>query len=294
MYKYSFIIPTKNIPSLLQRCIDSIPDREDCEIIIVDDNSDPSIVDFSRYPGLHRRNTQIIFSKEPYRGAGFARNIGIDKSSGQWLFFADSDDYYVPGFLDIIDKSLSENIDILYFCISSETPEKECRATARIKDLAKHNYDAEYIRFCLCEPWFKVISSKLVKDKGIRFEERPSGNDVMFSLIVAASTNRYKIIRDQLYCVTDRPGSIVSSPKSFSETFSKIDLKVKHNNFYAEHKLEHLQTPLITFNDIHFLLREYGIRNTYKYIKRVNENCCVVHELFKSFSKHITLFSRQY
>ena len=48
MINYSIIIPHKNIPNLLQRCLDSIPNREDVQIIVVDDNSDPNIVDFVR------------------------------------------------------------------------------------------------------------------------------------------------------------------------------------------------------------------------------------------------------
>ena len=39
-FNYSIIIPHRNIPQLLQRCIDSIPSRDDLQIIIVDDNSD--------------------------------------------------------------------------------------------------------------------------------------------------------------------------------------------------------------------------------------------------------------
>ena len=37
---YSFIIPHKNCPDLLQRCVDSIPERDDVQVIVVDDNSD--------------------------------------------------------------------------------------------------------------------------------------------------------------------------------------------------------------------------------------------------------------
>lgn len=49
---YSFIIPHRNVPHLLQRCIDSIPKRDDIQIIIVDDNSDPKIVNFECFPKL--------------------------------------------------------------------------------------------------------------------------------------------------------------------------------------------------------------------------------------------------
>ena len=48
-YNYSIIIPHKNIPELLQRCLDSIPKREDIQIIVVDDNSDTNKVDFNSF-----------------------------------------------------------------------------------------------------------------------------------------------------------------------------------------------------------------------------------------------------
>ena len=36
---YSIIIPHYNIPSLLRRCLDSIPHRDDVQVIVVDDKS---------------------------------------------------------------------------------------------------------------------------------------------------------------------------------------------------------------------------------------------------------------
>ena len=48
---YSIIIPHKNIPQLLKRCLDSIPQRDDVQIIVVDDNSSSDIVDFANFPG---------------------------------------------------------------------------------------------------------------------------------------------------------------------------------------------------------------------------------------------------
>lgn len=73
---YSIIIPHKNSTKLLQRCLDSIPFRDDLEVIIVDDNSDPEVVDFDNFPGKERPNTIIIFSKEGGR-QGRVRNIAL-------------------------------------------------------------------------------------------------------------------------------------------------------------------------------------------------------------------------
>ena len=52
MTDYSIIIPSKNLPDLLQRALDSIPRRDDIQVIVVDDASDPGLVDFDAYPGL--------------------------------------------------------------------------------------------------------------------------------------------------------------------------------------------------------------------------------------------------
>lgn len=52
--KYSIIIPHKITPNLLQRLLDSIPQRDDLAVIVVNDNSSPSTVDFRHFPGHDR------------------------------------------------------------------------------------------------------------------------------------------------------------------------------------------------------------------------------------------------
>ena len=76
-YTYTIIIPHKNIPLLLQRCLDSIPLRQDIQVVIVDDNSSPAVVDFDNFPGSERKDTEIIHTSES-KGAGYVRNCGLD------------------------------------------------------------------------------------------------------------------------------------------------------------------------------------------------------------------------
>ena len=75
-YHYSIIIPHKNTPRLLERCLYSIPTWDEIQIIIIDDNSNSESVDFSHFPGNGRKNTEVLFTKEG-KGAGYARNIGL-------------------------------------------------------------------------------------------------------------------------------------------------------------------------------------------------------------------------
>jgi glycosyltransferase involved in cell wall biosynthesis len=117
-YNFSIIIPHKNIPKLLQRCLDSIPQRDDLEVIVVDDNSDPQIVDFENFPGKKRKDTTIIFDKSG-KGAGRARNVGIERAQGKWLLFADADDLYKPGFMDVLDEYKDDDIELLFYNVDS-------------------------------------------------------------------------------------------------------------------------------------------------------------------------------
>lgn len=77
-YHYSIIIPHKNTPRLLERCLYSIPTWDEIQIIIIDDNSNSESVDFSHFPGNGRKNTEVLFTKEG-KGAGYARNIGLPR-----------------------------------------------------------------------------------------------------------------------------------------------------------------------------------------------------------------------
>ena len=100
---FSIIIPHHDIPQLLERCLKSIPIKEDLEVIVVDDNSNPKLVDFNNFPGMERKDTTCILDKKG-GGAGYARNVGMKHANGKWLIFADADDFFTDYFYDIINK----------------------------------------------------------------------------------------------------------------------------------------------------------------------------------------------
>ena len=105
IYNYSIIIPHKNTPDLLQCCLNSIPEGEDIQIIIIDDNSDPEIVDFSSFPGQNKKSG----------GAGFARNLGLQIAKGKWILFSDADDFFNDCLNTVLDVYIDDPADIVYF-----------------------------------------------------------------------------------------------------------------------------------------------------------------------------------
>ncbi len=108
--RYSIIIPHKDIPDLLNRLLRSIPKREDIKIFVVDDNSDPKIMaDYQELENVNYRYTHESC------GAEYARNIALREARGEWLLFADADDYFLPGAFDPFDYHATDEADIIYF-----------------------------------------------------------------------------------------------------------------------------------------------------------------------------------
>ena len=218
MINYTIIIPHKNIPSLLQRCLNSIPRREDVQIVVVDDNSDADKVDFEKFPGLNDNHVEIIFGKNENnrKGAGYARNLGLEKAKGKWLIFADADDYFTDCFNEFLDlyKDDDEN-DVIFFKVDSINLDtgKQGNRHCYINDyLCKIQNSGDWdIALNLSVPWNKFIKREIVRNNNINFQEVQYANDVMFSLKVNGVTDRKKIDNNIIYIVTERTDSLVSS-----------------------------------------------------------------------------------
>ena len=58
--QFTIIIPHKEIPDLLIRCLKSIPVSEDIQVIVVDDNSSDTDRYLERYPELSRPYLEFI------------------------------------------------------------------------------------------------------------------------------------------------------------------------------------------------------------------------------------------
>lgn len=96
MVKVSIITPTYNRAHFIGRCIDSVLMQtvSDWELIVIDDGSVDNTEEIvSSYVS---RDARIKYFKIENGGPGNARNVGFDKSSGQYITYLDSDDEYFP------------------------------------------------------------------------------------------------------------------------------------------------------------------------------------------------------
>lgn len=250
---YSIIIPHYNSPELLIRCLTSIPDCEEVQVIVIDDNSSSNIVDFSHFPGTERKYTTLLFNKNN-KGAGHARNLGLAQAQGKWLIFADADDYFLPAMWEIIAQYNNSTYDIIYLGINSVDsdtlrPISRCQYINDVLNTAKNNPTQENLdtlRIRHIVPWGKIIRKSLVQNNHILFEETKYSNDVIFSTYVALFSNTICINTTQCYCVTSRQGNLTSATTAEALCI-RFEVAVKRNQILRQHNYKQYQTPIATY-----------------------------------------------
>ncbi len=106
--KYSLIIPTFNRPDEVNELLNSLADQSfrDFEVVIAD-GSPASIVKDAVDPYHDRLN--LIYLYENGLGISEARNRGVERASGEYVIFLDSDCIAPPAYLATIDDFLKQH-----------------------------------------------------------------------------------------------------------------------------------------------------------------------------------------
>ena len=242
MIHYSIIVPHHNIPQLLRRCLDSIPQRDDLEVIVIDDGSDQEYL-----PALHTleqvfKEAKFVYQKTS-KGGGAARNIGLELAVGTYVMFADADDFYNYCINDFLDDYAHETCDIVFFNANSVDTETYL-AMRRMEHLNKmhEEYDKNpqeallHLRYLCGEPSNKLIKREIISKYHIRFEETRIHNDTKFSYLVAFHSRDFKVDHRAVYCLTERKGS-VSKNISDDAQLTRTRIFAEKNRFLQDHNI---------------------------------------------------------
>ena len=108
MPEVSIITPSYNASEFLEETIQAVFNQtfEDWEWLITDDQSqDDSVKIIQKYQDPRVKLTIA----EKNGGAGQARNLSLEKATGRFITFLDSDDYWEPEFLEKMIGFMKEN-----------------------------------------------------------------------------------------------------------------------------------------------------------------------------------------
>ena len=113
--KYSVIIPVYNVEKYINRCLKSVISQnyDDLEIIVIDNGSTDRSGSICDSYANEYANISVYHIEN--HGVGSARNFGLSKARGEFIYFVDSDDYLVGNLFAEFEDKLESDLDLLVF-----------------------------------------------------------------------------------------------------------------------------------------------------------------------------------
>lgn len=231
----SIIIPIYNVEKYLPACLDSVQAQtyHNLEIICINDGSPDNSANIVREYQNH--DSRIILINKENGGLSDARNVGIERAKGEYIFFLDSDDLLDPScieFLLILAKKTSSQIsscELGFFTdgkYKANSKKNRNILEGKAFEVYKQSYLNHDLRVSLNIACAKLYD-RILFNKEVRYPLRKLNEDeyTTYKLYSLASKACHSFA--PLYGYRQREGSIMHS--SIPET-SKIDLLTAYKN----------------------------------------------------------------
>lgn len=233
----SVVIPVYRVENYLCRCVDSVLHQsyQNFEVILVDDGSPDTCPQICN--DYARKDNRIKVIHKENGGSSDARNKGIDLSSGEYILFLDSDDYWegTDFLLHIVDAVLKRQADvILYGC-------KDFYVESNKSSISRSDYDLDFIHHHSSEQiirylfndglfpgaaWLVAVKRQLVVSKRIYFIQGIKGEDFDWLMNLFLHVKSIDAVNDSFYIyVKGRKDSVTgtSDIKSIKSLLFIID-----------------------------------------------------------------------
>ncbi len=216
MGKVSIIVPVYNVENYLRECVNSLIGQtyQDLEIILVDDGSmDRSGEICEEYS---RNDARIRVFHQSNQGQSAARNLGVSKSTGEYILFVDSDDYITFDACEKLIKAAQETksdivtADILNEKDKIETEKDFRRLPQENIALPGDEYLTEALKANAYDitPWLRLVKKEYLDKIKLSFKEGCYYEDQLYTLQLFTSGCTVTKIRFPFYYYRmDRVGS---------------------------------------------------------------------------------------
>lgn len=227
----SVIIPVYNVEKYLPKCLDSLLGQTmaNIEAVCVDDAStDRSGKILEQYAA--RDGRVKFFSSDGNAGPGRARNLGLEKATGEYVMFCDPDDWFEPDAVETAYRRIAENgNDFAYFntYIYMEDSGRQNADAHRLAPFAEvfgkpalrlHELTPPFIR--TSESWYKIYRKKFLDENGIRFAGLRLCEDIPFFMKAVVSADTVSVEKRPLYYHLMRSNSLISDYSNWRDSLT--------------------------------------------------------------------------
>lgn len=237
--KLSIIVPVYNVEKYLKYCVHSIINQtyKNLEIILVDDGSADKSGEFCDFFREKDSRVKVIHKKNG--GLSSARNTGIENSTGDYLIFIDSDDYWDDNTaLEQVCRNLNHSkANVLMFGL------KKYYESNNVVEKSKYIFDRNMIdinfkkntlnylvknNLLISSACNKVIKKDLFKENALRFKEGILSEDIDWNARLIINAESFDVLNNSFYIYRQRDHSI-----THSKTLRHIEDLLEHIEFCA-------------------------------------------------------------
>ncbi len=303
----SIIVPIFNAASTLSKCVDSILAQsiDSFELILINDGSkDNSLKLCADYASTDSR---IKVYDKKNGGPSAARNMGIDKASGNLIVFVDSDDFVEPNFLEnlLYDATDSDLVIAGINKIKKDHSVTSFNFPNQLLDVSEKKIYLENYPLSDCGYPFSKLFKKDILDKyNIRFiEDIHMFEDVIFLFLYIKYCSKIKLNDKALYnYVIAEGGSLSTKVNSFESEYLgfitfynqitedfKITIPELINDFP---KLGYRLTRLMNRSISTIYIKDYPTEKTILALNNYPKNAWILYDVFNEPSNFIKKWSK--
>lgn len=297
MEKVSIIMPTFNSEKTLKATIKSILRQtyKNIELIIVDDGStDDTKRICMEFCNIDNRIIYIYMKKT---GVSKARNIAIEKATGKYIMFIDSDDEYLENTVEIMINNIEEGYDLV--CASFFYKYGNKLVKNRINTISTDaNTILECINFLhksntLKTLWNKIFRKDIISKNKIRMDEKlNNGEDYKFTIDYLKFCNAIKVIQDYIYIYNVHNYGLSSNLKDYTLDI-RLYLLEHHRNMYKQRNfsLQYIDKQYIVafyayiFNQL-YIGKKLSKKEKYEIISNSLENSIIRKRIIENKSQY--------
>ena len=244
--KISIIIPIFNSEEFITECLNSLIKQtfKNFEVICINDGSiDNSLTILKEF---EKKDERIHIFSQNNTGAGIARNVGMEKSKGEYLLFLDSDDTFEDIMLEELYAKIKQNDNEIVICNSQNFIVKENKKIfyrknylisdkiLKIKSFSSKDIKKDFFNLFIWWPWDKLFKKIYIEKLGIKFQNLRSTNDLYF--IASAVIVAKKISFLDKILIKHRTGINTSIENTREKSWDNFYYALKKLKYFIQEK----------------------------------------------------------
>jgi len=223
----SIIIPAYNAERQIAKCIQSIQSQtyKDIEIIVINDGSKDDTL--ACCEELAQQDTRIRVIDQKNSGVSETRNKGIELAKGDYIMFADADDFLESDMVELMVHNRKEkSLTVAGYYVDTIGDKKQDVRTVLMEQegiscIPRTDLMKVFTRGLIGAVWNKLYERAVLLEHAIRFRKEMSlGEDIVFNLEYVSK------LRDDIY--------IINKPLYHYVRTEEESLDNKYNARFAE------------------------------------------------------------